>query len=264
MKILVPTDFSDNANNAFEFAQEIAMLNKGSITLLFAYYNIYDFAAQSSNIIVQMEQSAQKAMEKMERDPKLGVSVDHKIVHGPVASAITSTAYREDYDLIIMGTQGASGIRKTLVGSNTAHVIKDSLVPVLAVPFHSDYDNIREMVVTVKWDHSELNHFKKLVRLTKPWDWPIRTLHIKTSATNVSDKAMHTLEEFLEKKHLEISHTTVEAKSFLPGVDQYLKDADKCLLVMFTGKKTFFEYLLDHSDVEKMAYHTHVPLLVMK
>ena len=50
MKILVPTDFSDNARNAFEFAKKLALLNKASITLLFAYHNVYDFAAQSSSI----------------------------------------------------------------------------------------------------------------------------------------------------------------------------------------------------------------------
>ena len=67
MKILVPTDFSDNARNAFEFAKKLALLNKASITLLFAYHNVYDFAALSSSISVQIEEDAKKAMEELHR-----------------------------------------------------------------------------------------------------------------------------------------------------------------------------------------------------
>ena len=105
------------------FAKKIARLNKGSITLLFAYYNIYDFAAQSANIIVQMEQSAQKAMENLESEPNLDIVVDHKIVQGPVASAVTSTAYREDYDLIIMGRDSE---RLEQAGSFTSDLVEVS------------------------------------------------------------------------------------------------------------------------------------------
>src|SRR5690606_308820 len=109
MKILVPTDFSENAAQAFEFAKKLALLNGGKITLFFAYFTVYDFAAQDDKIIDQIETSANKAMEEIYRDQKEGILVDHKIVHGAVSSAITSTAYRGNYDLIVMGTQGASG-----------------------------------------------------------------------------------------------------------------------------------------------------------
>lgn len=262
MKILLPTDFSDNAYNAFEFAKKIAKDNASTITLLFAYYSIYDFASQSTTIMSQLEESAEKAMEELKDGENNGVKVDHKIVRGSVATAVTSTAYLENYDLIIMGTQGASGIRKALVGSNTSHVIKDSRVPVLAVPYHSTYEMIKEITVSIEKSKSQKKFFDRLLKITQGWKWPYRMLIIQSPENSRGN------EKAGEGKNVEdfpaLVHTTITANGLLEGIKQYLKDSQNCLLVMFSTEKSFLEYLLNESNVEKMAFHTHVPLLVIK
>src|SRR5690606_15303205 len=134
MKILVPTDFSENADNALEFAKKITKINEGSsLTLVFAYFSAYDFAARSGVIVQRIEEAAHKASEEF-KSGGYKIKVEHKVIQGSVATAVTSMAFREDFDLIIMGTQGASGINKKLMGSNTVHVIKDSETAVLVVP----------------------------------------------------------------------------------------------------------------------------------
>lgn len=262
MKILVPTDFSDNAHNAFNFAKKVAQLNNSSITLLFVYHSVYDFAAQSASITVQIEEEARVAMEELNTDRKIGLRVDYKIVQGYVATTIVSTAYREDYDLIVMGTQGASGITKTLIGSNTAHVIKDSMIPVLAVPSHSSFEMVKQVVISLEWEASEQAYFERLFQITQQWKWSYRTLHIKSPGT--SKEPNRSLESFLQRNQLEIVHETVEASTLLEGISDYLEDTKESLFVMFYKKRPFFEHLLQKSHVEKMAYHTHVPLLVIK
>lgn len=264
MKILVPTDFSENANNAFEFAKKIARRNSASITLLFAYYNVYDFAAQSASIMVEIEQNANEAMVELNKDKDNDIRVDHKIVQGSVATAVASTAYREDYDLIIMGTQGASGIRKGLIGSNTAHVIKDSMVPVLVIPSNATYDGVKQMVVSLEWETSELEFFERLFQITQQWEWPYRTLHVKTPEDEPLNKAAGQLNSFLKQSRPKITHDTVSAESLLKGINEYLQTSGNSLLVMFAKQKPFFEYLLHKGHIEKMAYHTHVPLLVIR
>ena len=264
MKILVPTDFSDNANNAFEFAKKIARLNRASLTLLYAYYNVYDFAAQSASIIVQIQQSAKKAMVDLNTDQDDDIGVDHKIVQGSVATAVASTAYREDYDLIIMGTQGASGIKKGLIGSNTAHVIKDSMVPVLAVPSNATYDMVQQVAVSLEWEPSEQKFFERLFQITEQWEWPYRTLYVKTPDDEPSNKVTGQLNSFLIQSHPGIIHDTVSAESLLEGINAYLKTSGNSLLVMFAKQKPFFEHLFHKGHIEKMAYHTHVPLLVIR
>src|SRR5690606_1748176 len=264
MKILVPTDFSDNARNAFDFAKKLARISKASTTLLYAYHNVYDFAAHSSSIPRQIKEDARKAVEELNTDGEIKIPVDYKIVQGYIATTIASTAYREDFDLIIMGTQGASGIEKGLVGSNTAHVIKDSMVSVLAVPAHSSFDMVDKIVVSLEWLATEQRFFERLFQITRQWQLPYRSLHIKTSQEDPPKEKVIHLKEWLTKNEIDISHDTVLAQNLLEGVNQYLKDNENGIFVMFYKKKPFFEYLVHKSRIEKMAYHTHVPLLVIK
>ncbi|WP_194778056.1 universal stress protein [Pararhodonellum marinum] len=267
MKILVPTDFSDNADKALDFALKISKINGASITLLYAYYGVYDFAAQAAVILDQLEKDANESMEKLLASPEFqGVKVDSKIIHGTVATAVTSTAYREDYDLIVMGTQGASGIKKVLIGSNTAHVIKDSQVPVLAVPTNSSYSDLREITVAVELHHEDEKFFHKMFKLTQKTALPYEILHVDTDEGFEKSLTLKGLMSYLGEKYPDekFTHLNLKADNLQKGLEKYLKDIPHCLLVMFSKQKSFFEYIFNKSASMQMAYHTHVPLLVIK
>jgi nucleotide-binding universal stress UspA family protein len=267
MKILVPTDFSENAINAFEFAKKITKRNNGTMTLLFSYSTIYDFAGQAEKIVNEIETTANNTLKnEINASHNQDVLLDYKIIQGSVATEVLSTAYQEDYDLIIMGTQGASGIEQALIGSNTVDVIKASKIPVLAVPFGANYELVREITVAVELATDEEQIFPPLMRLTKNWNLPYKILHIENGGTKVKGIAIIELEKHLKRKFPDVafSYTSFQAKNTIEGINHYLKKSPDSLLVMFSKNKTFFEYLFDRSQVVKMSYHTHVPLLVLK
>ena len=266
MKILVPTDFSENAAQAFEFAKKLALLNGGKITLFFAYFTVYDFAAQAAKIIDQIETSANKAMEEIHRDQNEGVLVDHKIVHGAVASAITATAYKENYDLIVMGTQGASGIRKAFLGSNTANVIKESQTPVLAIPSGASFDVVREIVVAFEPSFTQNRSFKKLLDLTGHWGLPYKILYIENKQVDQTDRQTEVMEDYLKKGFPKNSFSSIHIinEYSVEIIEDYLKQVPGSLAVMFSRNKSFYEYLFNKNQAVKMAYHTHVPLLAIR
>lgn len=267
MKILVPTDFSDNANNAIEYALKIAIKEKASVTLVFAFYAVYDFAAQATEIISQIESDARKALKKSTEDgKKLGIEVDYRIIQGTVASAVTALAYREDYDLIVMGTQGASGIKKAIIGSNTGHVIKESSVSVLAVPQDAIWENWSKISTGLELDKEEEKFFIKLFKLTRNLDLPYEFFHVKTEDSFEKDLGLIGLEEVLRERFedKEINFVIEHASDVNSGIESYLKKNKGSILVMFYKNKSFFEYLFNRSTSLEMAYHTHVPLLVIK
>lgn len=267
MKILVPTDFSDNANNALEFAKKIAHKEKASITLFYAFYAVYDFAAQATEIIGQIEQEAKKELKKAAEAGKAeGLEFNYKLVQGSVSTSVTSFAYREDYDLIVMGTQGASGIKKTLIGSNTGHVIKESMVPVLAVPQHAKWDNNDKISVALELEKEEEKYFKNLFKMTAPLGLPYEFFHVKTKDNFEKEIEFKGLEGYIKEKYpqSEISFLMLNAKTAGEGMNAYLDKNKNTMLVMFYKNKTFFEYLFNRSETLEMAYHTHVPLLVIK
>ncbi|RZS97301.1 universal stress protein [Cecembia calidifontis] len=267
MKILVPTDFSDNANNALEFAKNIAKKEKASITLLYAFYAVYDFAAQATEILGQIEQEAKRTLKKAaEAGKNEGLEIDYRLLQGTVASVATSFAYREDYDLIVMGTQGASGIKKALVGSNTGHVIKESKIPVLAVPQKAKWENVKKISVGLELQKEEEKFFNHLFKVTKATKFPYEFFHVKTEDNFEKEIEFKGLESFLKEKHpeLDIKFKTLSNKDVSTGFQNYLKENEDAMLVMFYKSKSFFEYLFNRSETLEMAYHTHVPLLVIK
>ncbi|WP_194973773.1 universal stress protein [Aquiflexum lacus] len=267
MKILVPTDFSENANNALEFAKKIAKHKNASITLLYAFYAVYDFASQATEIIGQIEMEAKRELKKAtEKGQAEGLRFDYKIIQGTVSTAVTSIALREDYNLIVMGTQGASGIKKALIGSNTGHVIKESKIPVLAVPFNSDWGKENKISVALELEKEDEKYFKKLFSLTEELKLPYEFFHIKTDDNFEKEIEFKGLEVFLREEYpnKDISFTVVYAKEVNKGIQQYLDQNPGAMLVMFSKNKTFFEYIFNKSTSLEMAFHTHVPLLVVK
>jgi nucleotide-binding universal stress UspA family protein len=267
MKILVPTDFSDNANNALEFAKKISLKEKASITLMFAFYAVYDFAVQATEIVNQIESDARNVLKKsMEAGRKEGIEIDYKIVQGTVASTVTALAYREEYDLIVMGTQGASGIKKSLLGSNTGHVIKDSKVSVLAVPQNATWENWTKFSIGLELDKEEDKFFNLLFKLTGHMGLPYEFFHVKTEDSFEKSIGLIGLEDVLKEKYegKEISFTIESASDVNAGIGSYLEKNKGSILVMFYKNKSFFEYLFNKSMSLQMAYHTHVPLLVIK
>lgn len=267
MKILVPTDFSDNAKHAMVAARELAVANKGSITLLYAFYVMYDFAAQ----VAEMEEQIKKdAIKKAERDVKLlqeaGVAADYKIVRNTVSNAILSTAQDLGYDLIVMGTQGSSGIKKALFGSNTASVIKNTDIPVLAIPSQADFEGIRTIAWAVE-DLADTRPFLHRARhLIGYMQVPYEIVHVTTEGRTVDDFSVTDLTLQLKESYptTPLDVTLIQNDVVGNGLDRYIQDYPGVLLVMFSKGKSFFESIFTRSHSVQMAYHTHVPLLVIK
>jgi nucleotide-binding universal stress UspA family protein len=267
MKLLVPTDFSDNANNALEFAKKMAQKKFAKLTLFFAYYAIYDFAAQATQIVATIEHDAEKALKKAAKQGNdVGLEIDYKLQFGTVATAITSFAYQKEYDLIVMGTQGASGIKKSVIGSNTGHVVKDSLVPILAIPTAARFENVKKIAIALELIHEQEKFFDTLFRLTAHLGLTYEFFHVQTTPSFERSGEYERIAILLQKKYpqFNINLEKVEAKDVNRGINAYLKANSEVLLVMFSKNKTFFEYLFDQSASLDMAYHTHVPLMVIK
>jgi nucleotide-binding universal stress UspA family protein len=266
MKILVPTDFSENANDALEFAKKIAQYQESSITLLFAFYAVYDFASQAELIVDNIEQDAKKIMEDTK---KLGLSegfnIDYLIIQGTVSSAITSTAYRENYDLIVMGTQGKNSGVKKIFGTNTGHVIQESKVPVLAVPNNATWNSINKITISSELKEDDHAYFDKLMRFVANWKLPIELLHINKFDQKNIDQKNKEFTSFFSSRYPEVPYSLkiINSTEILSGIISYLDDNSEALLVMFYKKKSFFEHLFNKSQSLAISNHIKTPLLIL-
>jgi nucleotide-binding universal stress UspA family protein len=134
--ILCAVDFSVHSRQALQYAAAVAKRFRGRVTVLFvndplllaaarqAYGDERQLIEQSRAELVRFVSRALRGSERM---PPI-------VAAGSPASQILATAKRLGSDLIVIGTQGLSGVQKLVFGSTTEQVLRRTTIPVLAVP----------------------------------------------------------------------------------------------------------------------------------
>ena len=141
-KILVPTDFSETADAALDYAKVLAGQFGASIDLLHVFSNPYDLAVYAPEVYAPLppemrERAIENARECLSArftpadERRFGGTCS--IVTGLTAPQIVKYADEHGVDLIVMGTHGRRGVAHLLLGSVAEHVVRTAACPVLTV-----------------------------------------------------------------------------------------------------------------------------------
>lgn len=139
-KILVPTDFSDNAAQALDAAVDLARRYEATLLLLHVYQPpVYAFpdgiVLAGSKVLLSMADASDRGLAEAKAQAEQlgarGVSVQSAL--GTPFADIIRVAREEDADLIVMGTHGRTGLAHALLGSVTEKVVRKAPCPVLTV-----------------------------------------------------------------------------------------------------------------------------------
>lgn len=142
--ILVPHDFSSCANQATAMARDVAKSHGARLVLL--HVSDLPFGLDPDAVIIPSPGAAPLkardvalggARERIDdlaaRLRKDGVEVSTALALGDVVDEILGAARREQVDLIVMGTNGRTGLSRLVVGSVTEKVVRQAPVPVLTL-----------------------------------------------------------------------------------------------------------------------------------
>jgi nucleotide-binding universal stress UspA family protein len=267
--IIVPTDFSDAANNALKAAKSIAIKTKASIHLA-NFYSLpvadysYPDISMPAEILEQIRKAAIEGVDKISAELREeGFTVESTIGMGMVADEIADLAKDIKPDLIVMGTTGASGIVNKILGSNAAHVMQNTVYPILLVPQNCICDKIFNIVYLDELKEDDTAVLSKLFAFAGELSVEnIKILNVNTGFffKPINEHLMIQLDRAfgLEKIKLE----TIDGSDVKEGIDHYLENHHVDLLVMSTHKKSFLERLFSKSNTNEMAMYGKIPLLV--
>jgi nucleotide-binding universal stress UspA family protein len=137
--ILCPVDFSEHSERALRYAVELASLTGGTLTILTAEDPFLDAATSASGhaeaLTRQTQDEVRQMLEKLAADgTHLEAPPAISIVTGQPGEAIVKHLAETGADVVVMGTQGMGAAKRLVFGSTTEHVLRESRVPVLAVP----------------------------------------------------------------------------------------------------------------------------------
>jgi nucleotide-binding universal stress UspA family protein len=139
-KILVPTDFSADAEHAIRAASELSRIYSAPLTLI----HVYDLVAYplpegyvmyTSEQLARMWAEFEKRLARAQSDARDAGAVqpETRLLQGLTAAEIVRFAKEGGYDLIVMGTHGRSGLARVLLGSVAARVVQTAACPVLTM-----------------------------------------------------------------------------------------------------------------------------------
>lgn len=272
VNILVPTDLSELSKVAVQYAIKIANKLDGNITLLHVTNLIQPTRASMRLRLNALEQElldmAKEDLDEFVREvskhAKTTEPIKVRIVKGASFSdTVKREAKKLRTGLIVMGTRGASGLKKYILGSNTASVIEVSHVPVLAVPELAEFKHFKNVVYATDLRHIE-NELKTLIPYLEKFDSTVHLIHVASSLKEVSaiEKRIESVVERSGFKN--VIFRVMVNKKIDEAIDHYSGVVKADLLAMFTHDTSFYEKLFNRSVTRKMAFHSKVPLLAFK
>lgn len=140
-KLLVPIDFSPHSDEALRVACQLAEAFDSPLTLVHVFaapsYPMPDGSVLSApGTYAELVQAANAQIEKVATDIKRdhnAVRVEGRTLEGTPFREIIGFARKHDFDLIVMGTHGRTGLKHVLLGSVAERVVRKAPCAVLTV-----------------------------------------------------------------------------------------------------------------------------------
>ncbi|GJM28837.1 MAG: universal stress protein UspA [Cyclobacteriaceae bacterium] len=271
--ILVPTDFSAHAKFALNLAKQIAFKTKASIQLLHIVEQPSHYlTAVSGGVHDQIDNMyVLKLIEKVKAQLQVianeqtqqGVNTGFKIKIGNPFKHISALIKSEDYDLIVMGTKGISGLQEVMVGSNTEKVIRHADCPVITLKREVDIESIKNIVFAVDYFSQDQHLANNLKFIQALFGAKVHLVTINTPGNFLIERhLLNSLQEFVEQH--QISNCTINIYSDIAeeeGIVHFAEDQMADAIVMGTHRRTGISHLLAGSLSEDMVNHSTLPVI---
>ncbi len=276
-RILIPTDFSDNAWNAILYAIEAYR----DVPCEFYLLNTYELnpvqllTTVSSQRIgrfyqgikVESEQGLKMILDDIQNS-KPGLEHNFKTISksGSLLDTINRLVQLYSFDMIVMGTKGATGVKEAFLGSNTQKVIKNiSNCPILVVPEDVYFEKISEIAFAT--DFKRLYHkaeISPILDFAKNHNATIRMIHVydQPGLDNIQHYNSNTLEQYFKKVNYDF-HVISDFSTTEKAIQACIEELEINLLIMINYEHSFIERLTKEPVIKKMTFHTNIPFLVI-
>jgi nucleotide-binding universal stress UspA family protein len=271
-KILVPTDFSDHAKYALKVAAQIAKKNNGEIFLL----HMLELPHQASDavgsghdlpeIMLFKNAAINKLEDLMDDDCLDGIKVSEIIQFDLAFEGIMKVSNKNDVDLIVMGSHGASGFKEMFIGSNAEKVVRNSDIPVLIIKREEDNFDVNKFVFASDFSEEIKKPFQKVVDFANSFDADLHLVMINTpSSFKPTHVAQNIMEKFISgfnvKKYSTHIYNDVNVEN---GVLNFTNQVDSDLIGMCTHGRKGLAHFFNGSVSEDLVNHAVRPVVTFK
>lgn len=272
-KILVPTDFSETAENAVTYAANLAGFFSANLVLLhvnqipvstpefgIAAYNFVDIKKDSLDTLNTIAL-------KIKRDYPQISEVECFSEIGDSSDLIAEFSKDHNIDMVVMGNSGhGSKFKKNIFGSTSVSVAKKIEVPLLIVPPEVKYKKINNMAYACVYDEQieSSSSLMKVRSLNAEFNSLLSVLHVIPENHLIDEKEAN-IDVYVEKKLATTEHRTyiLTENNVSTGILDFVKNHNMDMIVIEPQKHSLFHSLFHSSVTNELAFFSPVPVLTI-
>ncbi|TXK44842.1 universal stress protein [Pontibacter qinzhouensis] len=288
--ILVPTDFSAIAHNAFLYALEVAQQQGAQITLVhvFHYPILSPIPHQQQVAIAMLEHKMLRKLEGFANDTWQKFSASKKRANtksggtsasvkpvtitpvcrfGLTVPEILQVIQEYKTDFVVMGMRGTGLLEQAFLGSTTLQLIQQSHLPVMAIPADQVFSGLKSIVFAVDLARFPTKQMlRPLQHLLAAFKCQLHVLHVYRSHIQKEERekafaALNNVERYFHNLPYKLFFK--EKEDVAEGILQYVATEQADLLVLSPSQHSFLDRLLNKSVTGKVAAQASVPLLAL-
>lgn len=270
-RILVPTDFSPQADNALKVAALIAEKNNAQIYLehsldLPGNLTTGDITRAKPESIYFIKLANQKFEEVLKRDYLFDIDVHEAIGHGEIYDDVQLTVKDKNIDLIVMGSHGTSGFKEMFIGSNAEKVVRTSEIPVLVIKNEHDSFNINDFVFATDFTEECRKPFDQAQKFAKDVGAKLHLLYVNTPNDFKTTAEINTImNTFIKGMGAENYTTNIYCDTSVEkGILGFATAINAQLIGMSTHGRKGLSHFFNGSISEDLVNHANMPVITFK
>lgn len=271
-RILVPTDFSETADNALNVAADLAKKYDSEIYLLHLLelpLEEIDALGGHSDLPEAMffMKLAHKRFEDVMDRPQLKELTIHEVVKfNQTFSGVMAACNEFDIDLIIMGSHGVSGLKEIFIGSNTEKVVRSSQIPVLVIKKEHETFDINSFVFASDFNKDNKETYKQASILAEYLDAKMHLVMVNTPNNFITTKeARARIDDFIN--HVDFKNYDVHVyndESVEKGILNFADGLNADLIGISTHGRQGIAHIFNGSISEDLVNHANRPVITFK
>jgi len=266
-RIIATTDFSECATNAVHYAAQMAKVTGARLHLFHSYH--IPVPVSDVPVVPDMhglQEDFDNLLEKLasELETKYGIIPAYKADMGFTVQQLDEYCRANEADLVIMGMHGHGKIAEVLLGSTTTDFLSQSTVPVLIVPEDAEYKAPQNLGLATDLKEENLKTYSPLKELAQLYKAKIYILNV------VKGKEIAGYDQSVTGIQLDHYFATMDHLFFFPeskdvenGIQQFITKYNIDWMAVVPHKHNFLVRMFQRSISKKLAFHTHVPVLVL-
>lgn len=273
--ILVPVDFSKPSENALRVAAKLAQRNNAKIHVLHvielaeSLFGAEQFNVDDEQIIFFMKLAKKKFNDFLDKDFLEGIETNDLVEVGSATFGIKEAVKDQNIDLIIMGSNGASGLEEVLIGSNTEKVVRHSNVPVLVVKHDIENLDFKTVLFATDFELENVEAYNKAKTFADSFGAKMKLVYVNLPGNqfySTSEVTNH-MRNFLNEVQVPLNHENIiiyNDYTIEQGVLNAANNENAELIAMPTHGRKGLSHFFNGSIGEDVVNHSDLPVITFK